>query len=393
MYKILTTLFCLVQFTFLFGEEEPLKITHGPYLQSPTESSITVVWFTNKKCVSRVEYKIDDSKSFYSSKPKVAISSHHGLVDANTLVHKITVPNLNPNQQYQYRVISTEITNFRAYRTLYGNSVSSDVYRIKPGRFGTINPAKESISFSVVNDIHQNAPMLSQLLKTVNWEKTDLMFYNGDIINDFQVENQVFKGFLDTTVTAFANNIPFLFVRGNHETRGVMARELMNYFPTPNGKYYYAFPHGPVYFIILDSGEDKPDSDIEYSGLAAFDPYRIEQQKWLNKIIENPDFKNAKYRIVFMHIPLYQGGTWHGALKNKELWAPILNKANIDIMFCGHTHRYAFVEKDKYNNTFPVMIGDNDTILHTDINDEQITIKVQKPDGSIIDTKTITSSK
>ena len=30
---------------------------------------------------------------------------------------------------------------------------------------------------------------------------------------------------------------------------------------------YYAFRQGPVYCIVLDTGEDKPDSDIEYAGI------------------------------------------------------------------------------------------------------------------------------
>ena len=38
---------------------EPLAITHGPYLQGPRATSMTIVWFTNKKCISRVEFLPD----------------------------------------------------------------------------------------------------------------------------------------------------------------------------------------------------------------------------------------------------------------------------------------------------------------------------------------------
>ncbi|MBA7558013.1 hypothetical protein ES705_50801 [subsurface metagenome] len=43
--------------------------------------------------------------------------------------------------------------------------------------------------------------------------------------------------------------------------------ELKNYFHFPQNNYYYTFSSGNTLFIVLDGGEDKPDSDIEYSEL------------------------------------------------------------------------------------------------------------------------------
>lgn len=389
MRNLMIIIILLFRFVSAQDETTPLRITHGPYLQAPTDSSVTVVWFTNKKCLSRVEYKPDDGRSFYSSVPKTVYPAHHGLIDANNTVHVVRVNGLEPGQVYQYRVVSTEITDFRAYRTLFGTSVSTDVYGRKPLRMQTLNPDKRRLNFSVLSDIHQNAGLLSKLLRSVDWQDTDLIFYNGDIINDFQREEQVFAGFLDTTVAVFGGNLPFIYARGNHETRGVLARKLMDYFPTPTGRYYYAFRQGPVFFIILDSGEDKPDTDIEYSGLVAFDDYRREQQRWLKKVVSSEDFRRAPYRIVFSHIPIYSTGTWHGELKNRELWGPILNEADIDLVFSGHQHRYSFIEKGAFGNSFPNIIGDNDTILHTRVTEEGMTITVQKPDGTVVDRRTI----
>jgi hypothetical protein len=51
-------------------KEEPLAITHGPYLQLPTSTSMVIVWQTNKKSVSKVEYGTNEK--FGST----AISSH-----------------------------------------------------------------------------------------------------------------------------------------------------------------------------------------------------------------------------------------------------------------------------------------------------------------------------
>ena len=108
-------------------------------------------------------------------------------------------------------------------------------------------------------------------------------------------------------------DIDFFFVRGNHETRGPNARTLMTYFPHPSGKNYYSFNHGDVHFIILDSGEDKPDTHPVYAGIVDFDNYRTEQAEWLKKDINSEEFKKAKYKIAVYHIPLFTGSTKHGA--------------------------------------------------------------------------------
>ncbi|MFC1565255.1 hypothetical protein ACFL6G_09985, partial [candidate division KSB1 bacterium] len=77
----------IVLCTFLFQAEyiiaqEKLTITHGPYLLDPAEDAITVVWFTNKPCLTWVEYSGD--KSFgtfptWGGYPKIAKSSMNGL--------------------------------------------------------------------------------------------------------------------------------------------------------------------------------------------------------------------------------------------------------------------------------------------------------------------------
>ena len=71
-----------------------------------------------------------------------------------------------------------------------------------------------------------------------------------------------------------------------HETRGAYARNFSHYFAGPNGKFYYAFTYGPVRFIVLDCGEDKPDTDVEYSGLIDFDSYMLQQKDWLSREID-----------------------------------------------------------------------------------------------------------
>lgn len=55
---------------------------------------------------------------------------------------------------------------------------------------------------------------------------------------------------------------------------------------------------------------------------------------------------------------------------------PLLNEAGIDLMLCGHYHRYKFVPKDAqgYNNAFPIIIHDDGVLLEAEADENTITI-------------------
>jgi acid phosphatase type 7 len=363
----------------LCQEAEKLAIVHGPYLQAVTDSSVTVVWFTNKSCVARVEYMPQTDRPFDSNEAKAVFSSNRGLIDANERMHKISLTGLKPGEVYRYRVVSREIVKFDPYAVTYGNTVTAGPYRLR-----TWNPRKEEFSFSVVNDIHEKPDVLKGLLDKVPWEKTDLVVLNGDMFNDWTKEDQVFKSFLDVCVERFARETPFVFVRGNHDTRGVLARKLIDYFPTASGEYYYAFQHGPVSFLVLDAGEDKVDSHKEYSGLVDFDAYRTQETEWLKKAVADPAFKASRYRIVLVHMPLY-GASSYGIKQARDLWSPILNKANIDLAISAHTHRFARIDPNESANRYSIVINAPDTLVTVDVLKDQLNVAIKKADGKITD--------
>ncbi|MGE5296783.1 MAG: metallophosphoesterase [Solirubrobacterales bacterium] len=360
----------------LAGNVQKLDIVHGPYVQAVTESSAVVVWFTNKPCVSRVEYGPEDSNEVTT-----AVASRHGLIDANTTVHKIPLTGLKAGIRYRYRVISTEIVQFDPYKVVYGDTITAGPYRVQ-----TWSPQKDKFSFCVVNDIHEKADRLNSLLSQVSLDTTDMVFLNGDIVDHWTREDQVFGGFLDVCVRRFARQTPFVYVRGNHETRGALARNLIDWFPTPSREYYYAFRHGPVSFLVLDSGEDKPDSNAEYSGLVNFEPYMAEQTAWLRRAIQERSFKESRYRIALLHMPpVAKDEREYGSSRIYKLWAPLLNEANLDLTLCGHVHLYARVDPNQSGCGFPILVNAPDTIVNIDVSDSQLDVTVKKVDGQLVD--------
>ena len=393
-YKmILRTILTIVSFTLLQQADvcakEKLSITHGPYLIEPGENSITVVWFTNKECVSWIEYCGDDNFGVFPTwggYPQIAKSSHNGLIDANTKMHSIRIVNLKPGIKYRYRIVSKEILQYDPYEVIYGDSVVDEVLE-----FETLNPEKRSFSFGVVTDLHERASMLDTLLQNNPTDSLDMMFYTGDMLNWIGSEDRIFNGFLDVSVDHFAKEKPFILIRGNHETRGPNARELFSYFPHSSGKYYYSFSQGNVRFIILDSGEDKPDSHPVYAGLVDFDQYRTEQTEWLQKEVESQDFKKAQYKIVLVHVPPFSGSKGHGSKDMTEKWGGILNNAGIDIVISGHHHRFNRIEPREGKNQFPVLIVGTDMIVKTDVSDKNLSFSVRDKTNKVVDQFSIES--
>lgn len=363
------------------AKEESLTIIHGPYIQNVTENSATIIWFTNKNCVSKIEYgRGENFRTFpqWGSLLQTSVRSRHGLIDAFTACHRVTITGLEPGGQYPYRVVSKEIVQFQPYEILYGDTVVSEIFS-----FRTLDRGAESITFCVVNDIHENTDRLDTLLQNVDWENTDVVFLNGDTLSHIEEEDQIFNGFLDKCVERFATRIPFVFVRGNHETRGKYARHLEEYLSNPGNRFYFSFNHGPVHFVVLDSGEDKEDSHPVYAGLADFDFYRSQQAAWLKKDFQGEKFKESAFTVVFCHIPPFGGNEWYGEQAIRKAWAPLLNEGDIDLLICAHTHRFKKMDPVEGIHSYPILIGGTDTIITIDADRERLEVEVSDLQGQI----------
>lgn len=387
MKNFTLTLLTILWIYFPLSSQEPFKITHGPYLQGLTDSEVTIVWTTNKKAVSWVELAPDDSTHFYLTERPRFYAESHGFKEADS-VHVVTISNLLPDTKWRYRIYSQEVMSHEGTKVIYGTVAASNVYRQKPYEFTTNNPAKSNISFLVLNDIHGNNELMENLLKGTDWAQTDLVFFNGDMTNDIRSEDQLFGNFLDKAVELFATETPMYYARGNHETRGNFATTFPRYFPTPSKQLYYMFRQGPVCFVVLDCGEDKPDSDLEYSGIVAFDNYRSRQAVWLKEALKQEAFVDAPFRVVIIHMPPFGG--WHGEKEIEEKFVPLLEEAGIDIMLCGHLHRHILMNAGE-GYPFPILVNSNQAVIKAAADNHFLNINVTDTQGKIVDSIKISS--
>lgn len=375
-----TKCFILVVFLILTvtSSHAALEITAGPYLQNPTETSMTVMWVTNANSTAIVHYGTGESPS------TEAVSVTDGQIDANTTIHRVRISGLKAASEYSYRISSTEILKYEPYKVTYGETVSSSVYTFK-----TLNETHPDCSFVVFNDVHDGFARLQGRFEFANQPACDMVFLNGDIVNDPSSETQIIEKTLKPATDLFASETPFCFIRGNHETRGFFSRTLKSYLALPNNRYYYSFQQGSVYFIVLDSGEDKEDSHWAYSGLNAFDSYRDEQTEWLKAEIRKPAFKKASFRVALSHIPLFGKRNAHGATDCKQKWAALLNKGKIDLHLSGHTHRPKVITPVSGEHDYPIFVGggprdENATVIRVNATPKRMEVRMFDNSGNII---------
>ena len=344
-----------------------------PYIQNLSPTSCTIMWITTKPCASWVEYGPDQPI-------QKAVHAEIGLVDAYNEINRITLNGLTPGKEYRYRVCSREILEFAPYEMTWGNRQDSEVFS-----FTTPELTADQVSWVVLNDIHDRPASFAHLLSLVNDFPKDMVFLNGDMFDFETDQQQIIDHLLNPIGELFSTTTPFLFTRGNHETRGVFARHHGLYFENPDNRYYFSFTQGPVHFVVLDTGEDKPDDDEAYQGLAAFDAYREEQAKWLANEIETPAFKNAPFRVVIMHIPTFESGDWHGTMHCRELFNPLFNEGQIDLLICGHTHRYGIHPANDQHH-YPLVIGGGPqetkrTVITVSADRETLSLTMRRDDG------------
>ena len=360
---------------------QAVKIIHGPYLQAVTDTEATIMWVTDVDALSWVEVAPEDGKHFYYKDRQKFYQTHFGKRVIGTL-HQVRVTGLEPGTKYRYAIASKEVLAQQGNRIHYGNIVSTNVYRKGAQTIPTLDPKKESIEFVVMNDVHAKIEkMEAYLTHCFDKKTTDMVIFNGDMVSSVPSEKIIFDGFLDTAVKHFASDVPFFYVRGNHETRGKCALKFSDYFPTTTGTPYYTFTHGNTFFIMLDGGEDKPDNNIEYYETAAYDAYRAEEAEWLKKVVESEECKSAKHRIVCLHMPPVEGHKmWHGTRQVKESFVPILEKANISVMLCGHVHKYSFHDNEA---KFPIVVNSFEDALKVKVDGNGIKVDVVGMDGTV----------
>lgn len=340
-------------------------ISSAPVVQHPRSDSFGVSIAVSGLCTAWVEWGWKKDQL-----TEIARASHHGLISADDRVLHIRVQNdhLATKRRLYYRVVAQSLHYKNAYQLERGETHSSDVFALRLPRFQQANQ-----TVAVINDTHENGETLQAIYRRLEALDPDIVVWNGDTCNDFNKEDQpeqILLNPLDDPKRGFAATRPLIFVPGNHDVRGVRAREAMRSLPGWPGEsdlpYNQALRLGPLSMLFLDTGEDKPDAHPVFAGTANYEPYREQQGRWLEKVIGQPQFSESPFKLAFCHIPL-RGKPGHNPGTTLEgfaiysgfgakAWMPHLRKVQCQCVVSGHTHVARF---DKPSEKEPIaqMVG------------------------------------
>lgn len=384
-------------------------MTAGPYLQELTTDGVTVVFEHQTPSLSWIEVRekgSNDFEKYYETKngrvkaySKILATKSSALPVQN---FAIRAEGLKPATTYEYRVRGYAATAMNSNGITVSQTMAN-TYSSTWKEFTTQDPEQSEHHIFITSDMHNRPDTLAALLRHLDYKTCDHIIYNGDMTDHLHVagRQEPYKGYINTSVTMFAQNKPFEMVRGNHETRGDLSRHYMDYFPRKSGQIYNAYRWGDLEVVFLDSGEDKLDNHVEYYGMAAFYPYREEMAKWLAEVVESEDYKTAKYRIIICHFsflrdtgkPTDEFGAEPHLISLVE---NVLNNSGADLLISGHWHPAMYVYKDKNtvrNNKFEEYNIGAHTAMRIDIADGNINLKIVDSNGTVELDKVVKDAK
>ena len=318
-----------------------------PHIQLLGTDSVGVVWMTAVKATGRVTWSQDGWQTVHT-----AVSGEDGLLDANSYMHKVVLAGVDLHKKLQYRIHSRRIGKFDIYGIGYsGDEVSYESFMEAP------LPPDGVLTWAMFNDIHDQLKVYDIFMPHLADVHTMCVF-NGDVMEDLTYEEKFKRDFLNPFARVSQEaRLPVWFVRGNHETRGQLARQLRDYVALQNNRYYGAVTLEGVRFVFVDTGEDKDDSTPVFQGVNDFDGYIARETEWVKREVASREWKTARARIVVQHIPppLCKGG-WEPKLKRLDALNEVWKTANVTLMMGAHLHWWCWMEPWE-GRPYPLVVG------------------------------------
>jgi hypothetical protein len=242
--------------------------------------------------------------------------------DTKLHLHRAELTGLTPGTEYQFRIGKQPLTH--RFRTMPAKMTDSFTF-VSGGDCGT----SEHAINNNINAARQN-PMFAMI-------GGDLGYDNGRIAD---VSLDFLTNYSRHMVDSENRLIPMVVCMGNHEVNG-------SYGKTRKDAPYFFACHDGLYaersFATLDFGD--------YLSLVLLDtghvaPIDGEQTDWLGKALA--ERQGLAHVIAVNHVPAYPSyrafessgnheGTGH---LNRECWAPLFEKHNVDVVLEHHDHTF-----------------------------------------------------
>lgn len=290
-----------------------------------------------------------------------------GVLASEKNYAKIKVSKELLDRHKSYTVNFQKSINRRAYFSLMGEK-ESITFNFKPVE------KDDNINIYHIADVHYKFDIAKKTATYFN-DDLDLYIINGDIGEVETLEN--YYDVINFIGEIAKGYIPIIFVRGNHDTRGKLAELYTSFFPAINKDTFYTVKVSKLNVIVLDCGEDKPDTNSEYGGVNLFKEFRKRETKFLQRLTLDNDFTFAISHICPSHTTKNIGDCFDIERDTYRIWNQHLNRLNTKFMITAHMHKTYILNKADERSTiehdYPVIVAS--AHYETDIWGAALTIK------------------
>jgi len=393
-----TLILAATSLTTTAAEQDAFKVS--PYLQNPTQTSMTILWVTTEEKAGEIKVSGENYSNSVTSEPQLAEGLKYyptevekyfkNKADSKTpYIHKVKIDGLKAGEEYQYTVeqngekYSAQFTTVPDKESAVRFVVYSDS-ETEPESTGKTRRWSEPYGDFDRQYLVDQTVGYQENIRVMMERQPNFVAIAGDLVEsgNEQRDWDEFWRHNSGELNNIASYVPLLPAIGNHENYpgpdGGMKEyntelalqaiaRYKTYFDLPdNGskveaykERYYRVDYGPITYITIDTSDgkgDKTDKDTNWRlpGVNApdFNP-GSEQYKWLEKQLADAQ-KNSRFTFVqFHHVPYSVGPhgfpTGTGGFKNGQdnqsgvpvrVLTPLFEKYGVDAVFAGHDEMY-----------------------------------------------------
>lgn len=306
-----------------------------PYLQNMSTTTMVVMAELAEDIPLVLQYGA--STNYGSSVVMESVAS-----GGNTFFLRAVLTNLQPNTTYHYLLAATAgdpVTNDATFRTAPSGWIDFSFGAL--GDTQTDNRIRTSGVWAWEADPWEPA-------KTMLQHMVDRGVHFGLGIGDHAQDGNSYSStknsHLDRWAAILGPHVPFYIAWGNHDgsspqhplrlSADMPSRWRTDASPALRTPGYgnFSFSYSGVFFVCLDY--------FEVNTRAVNDPANDLTNGWLDEQLSSPAARDARFRVVAVHVPPYCERWIDGDAALRAQLVPRLEQYNVNLCFSGHMHGY-----------------------------------------------------